>query len=102
LSIEGTFVVVVGGKTVTRAAGSNIRRILDQQVKLIDPDAVLVERSFAGFNYYFEWSGIPKNIGKAQGLFSYLKRNLKGYFVNFNFTLRIKLVEKGESSRAES
>jgi len=96
MAIEGKFKIIIAGRTVTRAAGQNIKRIIDQKVKMIDPDAELEERSFAGFKIYLAWTGIPKSIGQAQSLFSYLKRSLKDYFTARRFRISINLVESGE------
>lgn len=96
MAVEGLLYIEVAGRTITRAAGPNIKRIIDQQVRMIDPDVVLKESSFGGFMLKLEWSGIPKDIGKAQSLFSYLRRVLKDYFEAWRFKVNINLIESEE------
>jgi len=93
MSITGNFLIRVEGRASTRAAGLNVKLILDQHVKMIDPDVELLERNFAGMNFIYEWTGIPLQLDQAQMLLAYLKKSMRDYFVGWKIKIEIHLIE---------
>lgn len=95
MAVEGTFVLTISGRSTTRAEGENIRGLINDRVKLIDPDIELNERNFAGLNFIYVWSGIPLYLDKAQMLLGYLKKTMTGRIVGWKFEIEMHLIESG-------
>jgi len=96
LAIEGTFYIKISGVAFTRAAGENMKLLVDQRVKMIDPGAEVKDTNFAGIHYLLEWSGVPLSLDKAQSLFRFMKVTIKKYFDTWTIVINIKLIETGE------
>jgi len=93
--IEGTFIIEVRCSPFSRQQAMTFRDIVSRAFSSIDPLFSLTENNFAGILYIFTWSGIPKDIGSAQRLFSFLKHDSKKYLSTYKLSININLLEKG-------
>lgn len=96
MSIEGKFSLRVGGQVRSRALAQSFKMMLDQRVKLIDPEIKITEKDFGGFLYVFTWEGVPKHMEEAQSLLGYLKRSMGGFFIVWKFIIKINFIESEE------
>ena len=92
-TVYGTFELEIRGRPVSQGAVNSIRAIIDHRVDKISNETEIEIKKFSDLALIIKWKGKPDNIGKAQSLLSALNRMIGKYFTEWEFTIKIRLVE---------